>query len=293
MASPIRCLDEDIISSLLRIAPEREQELLNFRDKYDPEVLFFDKKGFSFSVNTEQNQIKLPTQSLEFLWCASYVFYLIYKKYTDCQQANVSDQFDLHGDVELRSGMELYRWSITNLSSSSSCEWPDETACPAKSNSQATECELIADELFLSAIAWILHHEIAHIYNKHPNEPTTYEESREQEREADKSATTWILGDEDCPKRLKKRGVGIAVAALVITTQDLLSGEFKETTHPKSFERLFSVLDGSFDDDHLVYEFSVIILQTHMTLAGHNIDLSENIPWKDLFTNCLIQLSRT
>ena len=293
MRSPIRVLDEDIISSLLRIAPEKEQELLDFRGQYDPEVLFFDKKGFSFSVNTEDNQIRLPTQSLEFLWCASYVFYLIYKKYTDCQLSGESDQFDLHGDSELRSGMKLYHWSISNLSSPSSGEWVDEAARPAQSNSNPTEYELIADELFLSAIAWILHHEIAHIYNKHPNVPCTDAESREQEREADKSATSWILGEESCPKKLSKRGMGIAIATLVITTQDLLSGEFKETTHPKSFERLYDALDGHFDNDHVVYAFSVIILQVHMVLAGQHIDLSEDIPWKELFTNCLIQLSRT
>ena len=293
MISPIRVLDEDIISSLLRIAPEREKELLDFRDKYDPKVVFFNKSGFSFSVNTKENQIRLPTQSLEFLWCASYVYYLIYKKYTDCQQSDKTAQFDLHGDSELRSGMDLYRWSISNLKSPDSERWLDETARPAKACSYPTEYELVADELFLSAIAWILHHEIAHIYNDHPNAPCSDCESREQEKEADRSATNWILGEEICTKKITKRGLGIAIAVLTITTQDLLSGEFKETTHPKSFERLFDALDENFDNDHVVYAFSVIILQVHMALAGQQIDLTEDIPWKELFTNCLIQLSRT
>ncbi len=293
MTSPIRALDSDIINSLLRIAPEREQELLNLKNEYEPTVLFFKEKGFSFSVDLIDNQIKLPTQSLEYLWCSSYLFYLIYRKYTECQQANELDQFDLMGDVELRSGMDLYNWSLDNLNLSDGIEWPNDLPRPAANRLQASEYESIADELFLCAIGWLLHHELAHISHQHPIKTNTLEESRAHETQADNSATTWILGNEDRPEQLLKRGMGIAVATLVLTTQDLLRGQFKETTHPRSFERLFSALDENFKDaDHAVYSFSTIILQVHMALANHNIDLSEDIPWKELFEKCIIQLPR-
>ncbi|WP_221052240.1 phage exclusion protein Lit family protein [Shewanella algae] len=35
---------------------------------------------------------------------------------------------------------------------------------------------------FLCALAWILHHEIAHVYHAHPNIAGSNEESREQEK---------------------------------------------------------------------------------------------------------------
>lgn len=92
---------------------------------------------------------------------------------------------------------------------------------------------------------------------------------------------------------LRKRGLGVAIAALVITSQDILLGEFKETTHPKSFQRLYDVLVEYFkEEDHLVYAFCTIICHIHMAFAEIPIIKDDSDTWKGNFESCLVVLSR-
>jgi hypothetical protein len=290
MKSPIRVLDQDIINSLLKIAPEHQEKLEEFKVKFDPEVFFTSDRKFSFRVDTENKVIKIPTVSLEYLWCASYTFYLIYQKYTIAHNSSTDKVFDLQSDPELKLALEMYQWSNNSLRNKDGFCWKENYPSPQKNTEDMESDESIATELFLCAIAWILHHEIAHIYHQHPNQ-TTDAESRAQEKEADSSATKWILENITDSKILQKRGLGIAIAVLAITSQDILSGSFNATTHPKSFERLFDVIDPYFiDENHLVYSFITIILRFHMTIRGLEIDINSGDSWKDDFTNCLLTL---
>lgn len=294
MSSPIRVLDQDIINSLVRISPENKDELEQFRIKFEPKATFTSDSGFRFRVNTKTKNIIIPTVALEYLWCSSYTFYLIYIKYTQRQEKGNFDMFHLQSDPELALALEMYKWSSDSLADKKS-NWKDNFPSPSNTSSKDKEShESIATELFLCAIAWILHHEIAHIYHEHPNEETHKKGSINQEREADSSATKWILGSITDENLIQKRGLGVIIAILAITSQDILSGKFNNTTHPKSYERLFDAIDPYFkDENHIVYAFSTIILHTHMVISNTDIELNKSNPsWKDDFTDCLLMMSR-
>lgn len=253
--------------------------------------MFTNDKHFSFRVNTETKEIKLPKAALEYLWCACYAFYIIYREYS-IANADQSAEFDLDKNEKTRDALSLYKWGILQLEQSTPKEWPKDKAKPEKSATTHEDIK-VTNELYLCAAAWILHHEFGHILLNHKNSPINNEHSRAQEREADESATKWILDGVTDEDKLQKRGLGIAIAALVLTSRDILAGEFKETTHPKSFERLYEAINPYFpEQDHLVYAFSTIILHVHMAIAGMPIIKDDNETWKENLETCLVQFSR-
>jgi len=289
--SPIRALDEALINSVARIAPEKAAALDKIRIEHDPCAVFTNDQKFSFRVNTESKEIKLPTAALEYLWCACYAFYVAYQEYSTANQGSASE-FDLNGNERAREALSLYKWGMEQLKQSPLKEWPSDTAEP-EVDATINEDVRVANELYLCAAAWIIHHELAHINHGHKNEPLNNEESRSQEVEADKSATKWVLADISEESVLKKRGLGVAIATLVLTAQDILAGEFKETTHPRSFQRLYDAICPYFDDpDHLVYAFSTVICHMNMAMGGMEIVKNDDETWKENLETCLVQFSR-
>lgn len=286
--TPIRDLDSDLISSVARIAPEKIDDLNAFQFKEDPCAVFTNDRKFSFRVNTESKEIMLPTVALEYLWCACYTFYVLFQEYNAQNQGAVT-QFDVNGNDRLRKAMSLYRWGLEQLGENPNIKWPSDLPTP---NVESEDVK-VANELYLCSASWIIHHEFAHIYCGHENDPINDEVSRTQEKEADESATRWILDGISDEALLSKRGLGVVIAVLTITTQDILAGEFKETTHPKSFKRLYEVLDTYFQDpDHLVYAFSVVICHFNMAVACMDIDKDDSQTWKENLETSLVQFSR-
>ena len=288
--SPIFELKASIEQCLERIAPEKKSEISKLYEKYEPKFCYSNIQDFSVSVDTSTSRVTMSVYTLEYLWAACYTYYLIYQKYQTANRDGASE-FDLHGDSELVAVMKFYKWGQTRVTKGSNITaWVDTYPNPKNTDSLSQ----VANELFLCALAWILHHEIAHVYHAHPNIAGSNEESREQEKEADASATNWIMNAVTDQAMVKKRGLGISIAILAMTAQDILSGNFDKETHPRSFERLDNALVSYFnDEDHVVYAFSTTILHVSMTLSGLPIDLgSEQDTWKDHFVNCLISLSR-
>lgn len=288
----IRRLDSDLINSVATIAPEKIDDLEDFRIQHDPCAMFTDDEKFSFRVNTESKEIKLPTVALEYLWCACYAFYVLYQEYNTAHKKNAI-QFDANGTERSREAMSLYMWGIEQLGENPSEEWPPHLPAPIANVTDPNSDIRVANELYLCSASWIIHHEFAHIYCGHKNDPVNDEESRAEEREADESATRWILEGVSDEAILKKRGLGVVIAALVMTTQDILAGEFKETTHPISFQRLYDILENYFEEpDHLVYAFTVVICHINMTVAGMSIEIDDEQTWKENLETCLVQFSR-
>lgn len=80
--TPVRDLDSDLISSVVRIAPEKADDLNAFQIKHDPCAVFTNDGKFGFRVNAESKEIKLTTAAMEYLWCACYAFYVFCQEYS-------------------------------------------------------------------------------------------------------------------------------------------------------------------------------------------------------------------
>jgi len=291
-ASPIRILNDYLLNSVLKIAPEKISELEKFRIKYDPCAIFTDDRNFRFRVDVEEKKIKLPTVALEYLWCSCYSFYVFYQEHCSASLTNTV-KFDLRGNERSRNAFDLYIWGYNKVKQINNTDWPCNLPKPVIADCDTPEDCKVANELYLCAASWILHHEFAHIYHNHPNDPLNNLDSIKQERESDLSATEWILGGVVDEKIQNKRALGIAIATLVITAQDILVGEFKETTHPRSFQRLYDAITPYIkNEDHLVYAFSTVICHINMAIADIQIEVNDNDTWKQNLESCLVKFNR-
>jgi hypothetical protein len=289
--TPIQNLIQDLINSVARIAPEKFNMLENFRIKHNPILIFTNEKKFNITADAVKKEIKIPIVSLEYLWCACYAFYIIYQEYASADKSMIKN-FDLNGNERTRKALSLYQFGINQLNQNPQTDWPI-SEFNSQSNVIADEDIRFTNELYLCTSAWIIHHEFAHIYHGHVNKPLNDEESRKQEKVADDSATKWILEGIDDELIRQKRGLGVAIATLVLTAQDILAGEFKETTHPKSFQRLYDTITPHFQEpDHLVYAFSTVILHINMVIAGMKIEKNDNETWRENLETSLVLFSR-
>jgi hypothetical protein len=112
--------------------------------------------------------------------------------------------------------------------------WPAELPLPDPHAALGTHPWYV-NQLFLGATAWVLLHEVAHVYLRH--EETTIAEIRiRQEREADEWATRWML--EQAPEDLRRefRSVACATGLAWIGLSDEMQRGL--TTHPHASQRL-------------------------------------------------------
>lgn len=160
--TPIRELESDLISSVARIAPEKIDDLNAFQLKHHPCAVLTNDGKFSFRVNTESKEIKLPTAALEYLWCACYAFYVLFQEYS-AQNQGAATQFDINATDKSRTAMSVYRWGIEQLAENPNKNSPPDFPDP-KFESEDVK---VANELYLCSASWIIHHEFAHIYCGH------------------------------------------------------------------------------------------------------------------------------
>jgi hypothetical protein len=291
MPSPtnsILCLAPDVEASVFMIAPERLQLLqLAFKD-HTPSFKWPNTISALPSVAISTGVISIPVSGAELLWAASLHYWILYDEYTK-DQSNGKCVFDLTGNSRRVNALRAFQWAVDSFKGTTVSRPPDIPA-PAKNPSPFSDIH-VANELFLTATAWILHHELAHLRCLHPSITTI---SREEEKEADLSATEWILELEKNPQRRQKRVLGMCVAILVITALDLDTGLFDDQTHPKVFERFSYCLDAAkLDDDHVAYAFSVLMMQIHLTTCKHSLPTPREATFKDLFYDHLFAIRST
>ena len=111
----------------------------------------------------------------------------------------------------------------------------------------------IANFIFTAAVRFIIHHEFAHIFYRHPwleNHQLTSENRKKMEFEADSAALLWSLGNPQ--GKLMSEQCGIVVALFSIC---FLSKNFEETKfHPSPEDRIVACLEKmKLDDKSLVW----------------------------------------
>jgi hypothetical protein len=152
-------------------------------------------------------------------------------------------------------------------------------------------------ELFQNALVWILYHEIAHIQLGHVACEGLV--SLEQEKEADRLAAEWLIGDEKLTApESSKRKLGIATALGWLTAPTVYKKSWKRSeevltelgrmrvptvnvgpssmlSHPYPHDRLYQVLEQYLQaEDEEIWMFVVLILRLHLQNAGCQLDES-------------------
>ena len=144
--------------------------------------------------------------------------------------------------------------------------WPAGLPRPRQRTQYASDGH-VADELFLCAGAFILHHELAHFRCMHKWSMFS-EDNREMEVEADAAAASWILDGVERPDpRFGKRALGLAIALGWLTSIAAYVVE-DQTHHPPSTERLSKILGNYIDDDDdVIWAVVSTILRANLEAA--------------------------
>lgn len=262
MKSPIHYLMNYIPDALINVAPENKYK---FEKEYPEFTLeFLDSKNWLLEVNPISRTIYLSRKVVEIFWAVSFGYFTFYKRVMSGKLITEPVIVDLTKDPELLKSVQLLNWIYHSWINNDSEEWPDQLPKPIE-NPPMDSMEKVADELCLCSVAYLLHHELAHIRLLHSGESEIH-----SEKEADYEATEWLL-NHDIPEddmRFTKRAFGIALAFEVLTARGIYTGNYGGKTHPYSYDRLYNNLDRYLPNPlHIIWAFLSSVLKLHLDNA--------------------------
>jgi hypothetical protein len=270
LPSPILVLKADIAKAPFALAPERQEEL---RGRVAHMQIKFRTDRRDISVAVDTGEISLGFAALEQLWASAYWYHVFYDEYGKAQR-RLETKFDYLTVARTSTAFDLLNWSIRKHVGYTQDRWPDHFPKPELHPLHASDIH-VANELFLCAVAWTIHHEIAHVLLQHPGIDS--ENSQREEREADLVATDWILAFAPTPEHLRKRVLGVIVAILALDTIEFSIGDPASRTHPTAYERLaYCLVKYAAADDDEAFAFALCGLQ--FSLAQRNIELPLDAP---------------
>ncbi|AWG32170.1 phage exclusion protein Lit family protein [Burkholderia cenocepacia] len=285
--SPIVLLDEVIAAAPFAIAPERATELLN-----DPALKGFGlalsaDEGFSIRVGINTKEATLSIFSLEYIWCFSLMILVLVEEYQIAQKHD-RQAIDLRESPRVSQAVDLLNWSFNRMYRGDRSPWPDEAPKPEKSPTVNSVVYMV-NEVFLSAIAWIIHHEIAHLRLKHGIETTC---SAREENEADAEATNWIFSGSLRDDERLKRQLGMAVALLSLQFLETPRGGYsKVESHPPSLERLDRCFKmAGVDEDGFICALTTVALQFQLA----NLDIEGALgggSWSEIMSDAMVSFT--
>ena len=287
MRSPIIHLQSQIAGAAFNVAPEKACACKQYRDQYKINLVLVDETRFRVRVRpcvqSQTIEIVLPIASLEYLWAFSHYCWVLTQEYASAQQSGALG-FDCLGNNRLRNSNNILQWAQNNLVDTGIDSWPSEGPRPTLDSDNGSD-EHVATELFLCAIGWMLHHEIAHVVLKHPLIGTAF--MQQEERDADQYATNWLLeGQHPDAPGLKKRVHGITVALLCLQSLEVNDHLCLRNTHPAAYDRISSNFNNIQASNHeIVAAFSSVILQ----YLFHDTGIAANLEG-DSFTEILADL---
>ena len=128
--------------------------------------------------------------------------------------------------------------------------------------------------LFTNAAAYILLHELAHLYYGHSGSEGI--ESLGQERQADSFSVDWLVDSPAIePADRAYRIWGIAVALVWVTVRSAFLGPKGSNTHPEPYDRLFQSIERACDygdcDEELIWDFVWQLVMPHARAAGFQV----------------------
>lgn len=193
-------------------------------------------------------------------------------------------------DVETEQAVNLYQWAIRCVGDKAYTSWPEGAPRPTRTPVQESPLH-VANEVFLTTVAWMLLHEAGHLAGNHPF--LTSSRSLEEEHEADLFATTHVLGGVADESVRFKRSVGIVVANALILLLELMNGPFSSRTHPPVEERINRNLRGpELESNNRIHAFATALIQFHLGVIGIFPQLEERAQFGEFVDDFCLAMNR-
>lgn len=286
MPSPIADLLGAIASSPFRVAPEAAPALNEVIDERALTLEVCDDLSLFAELIPSRGLIRLGIPFLEVLWSAAHAYIVTFHEYQLANRRGES-HFAVGGTSRTAAAYALYRQLLGAHVIGDPITWPSEEIVPVRFPKEGTDI-YAANELFLVAISWIIHHEIAHARLDHQEVTVT---SISQENEADHAATQWVCAGIEETQPLHKRSMGIVTAVVLLLAYDIESRRTHSTTHPPSFERLILNLDATgLGPDEMIYVFALVLVEIHLAQGKVPYMNSQDGSFRDMCVSACLAL---
>lgn len=291
--SPILLLSDQIAGAPFNVAPEKANLCVRLCDDHKIKCVIVDESRFGIRVrrysDSKGHEIVLPIAALAYLWAFSHYSWVLTQEYASAQSTGTTE-FDCVGNKRLRDSFATLEWAKHNLNGSGAKEWPA-TGPQPKQGVHSVDDASVATELFLCALGWIIHHEIGHVVLNHPLGIEAF--SIQQEQEADRYATDWILnGVDQQDPRMKKRALGLAVAVLCLQSLEVES-VCLSNTHPGAHERIYAnTSQYECGDDEVITATCAVVLQYLFQGTGISATV-DGETFSEILGNLLFDVARS
>jgi len=273
-----------IAASPFRVAPEAGRQLASEITARKITLEFVDKVEVHAEYIPSRSIVRLGTPFLEVLWSAAHAFIVIFDEYEKANKRG-EQYFHVDGTERTARAYMLYRELLQAHISKTTINWPQPAIKPVRFPVPETD-GYCANEIFLTAISWVMHHEIAHARLDH--EELTVN-SIQQEIDADRAATEWLCIGVPEPGPQFKRALGVSCAILHLLAYDLERRRAMSTTHPPTFERLIENINRmGFPETHKIYAFAFALLEILLAQCKVQIKIDRTASFHDkLVSACL------
>lgn len=278
MQSPVAALLNAIAGSPFRVAPETAADLHALVISTSLALEFCDDKRLFAEFVVSRKLIRIGLPFLEVLWAAAHAYVLIFH---ECQQASIRGETTFAVGERTRTAMayKLYRDLLLSHAAGNSIKWPSRQVRPVCFPQQGTDIH-VANEVFLVAISWIIHHEIAHARLEHQEVTVS---SVQEENEADHAATRWVCYGKQETEPLRKCAIGIVTAVLLLIAYDFEVRRNCSSDHPPSFERLVLNLDATgLGENDMIYAFAFKLVEIHLVQFGAAYEIDRQGSFRDM-----------
>ncbi|MHB8744075.1 MAG: phage exclusion protein Lit family protein [Sulfuricaulis sp.] len=233
MPSPIDVLEHNVCQAFENPDGARNEQLLGAIEagQFDPEIRIDDTEASPRGPRATAGQpphLVLHQPHLELLWCFCYGWMILYDEGVQRAMLNGTWRGHIVLDTSLKQRAQgLLQWASSLRAQYTT--WPNGMPAPSGGNSEEETawCQR-ANNVFQSAVAFLLYHELAHILLRHldAHNPTGTPEAQlatvDMERDADDFAFHVFLADTDGDD--KRERLGWAVLASVLSSLYLVDG---------------------------------------------------------------------
>ena len=252
--------------------PQRRDELNEHLRTYNLRFVLDEKSpGMDFWVEPGTGRINIPRRCLFRMKAHAFPYYSVV-------DAIIQGTDDPDCDERLLNASKLLTWAVrtdvaTSLDDGSSFALGE---IPAGIESLYNRCVKpsqlsVAEDIFRMEVAWVLHHEIAHVRLQHsvPSVKVEYE--------ADQAATDWLLKVDEMPQAaLIDRQFGIATGLGWLSALNVYVGPGTGKTHPPGGQRFVNGIEymtkGLGEDAELPWAICRTVLLLHAQNAGFPVE---------------------
>ncbi|MEX2281224.1 MAG: phage exclusion protein Lit family protein [Gemmatimonadota bacterium] len=263
--SPVVPFLNAIAGSLVNVAPEKgaaiQEELVKLKVR-----LVVDQSTdslFKARLRDGRPDICCSVYGAEVLWAAAFGYIAVHRRLKEFGGSTI-----VFAEIDCTAHLpELLSFAFDRrYGQQDERPWPVQLPRPeAYESPQEINDVNLSTELWLCAVAWILHHEVTHVRLGHLQKGD-YE--LRDEVAADEGATNWLLEGVTDPGIALKRSLGIAIAVVANAAFALhrnIRGSIGSRTHPPAGERILRAMSHtSLADDHQAQELAAVAVKIHL-----------------------------